>query len=627
VSIAISAVLFLTSVSQAASFSGTVVDANGAPVAGAQVFAEPGMESALLSTTAGADGAWRFENVPGDNIGVFAMAPGHAFAGLTIKSGDRADGVVIKLGSPAATSGKVVNEKGKPVQGAQIVRVGLLGDEKVGIPLSKLKPAGVEVPVSNENGQFSVPNLPAGARVALKVAHADYANESISDVAAGDDKLKVVMYGGLLVRGEVKLRQTQKNVADAIVWIRNAQPPHDTSLVKTDIAGAFAMRLKPGVYMYKAGGAGMLSPGWARLTLTGETVPPSLAIYVSGSGRIAGRVGDAKSGKGIPGAPVELVTEGNMAAVARTDANGAFSFAAMAGESYVQLDNIAGYAKPAQGAVRVQVAEGGTVALPDFWLAPTPATGVQVIDGDSTPAASVAVGLARPAQFGRTFTDAQGKALLNVAAWPDEGAAIGFAESSTAPLGALFGIKRDSADSVVQLFKLGSVTGRVIDANGNPVPGIAVAAMYDDSDVTLWRTVTNKDGVFRWDSVIPQLPHRCVALAGETMIGQTDQFSIEPAGQKALTDITVREPKPGKSLLGEKLAGQSGAGVVIYCDSAEAPMVEEALAAIKKGMGADFVSKVVPEPSPGTASAFVLNGEGVVVLETFGLPPLRSLRQ
>lgn len=624
--IALSAVLFLASLSQATSLSGTVVGANGAPVAGAQVFAEPGMESALLTTITGADGAWCFENVPGDNIGVFAFASGHAFGGLTVKSGDVAEGLVVRLGVPAPTGGKVVNEKGKPVQGAQIVRLGLLNDQKVGIPLSKLKQAGVEMPITNENGQFTIQNLPNGARVALKVTHADYANESVNDVVAGDQKLKVVMYGGLLVRGEVKLRHTQKNVADALVWIRNAQPPHDTTLIRSDITGAFGIRLKPGVYMYKAGGAAMLSPGWTRLTLTGETAAPNLAVFVSGSGRITGRICDAKSGKGIAGAPVELKTEGNMAAVTRTDSSGAFSFTAMAGESYVQLDSVAGYIAPAEPAVRVQVPEGATVTLPDFWLAPVPATTVSVIDADSNPVPSVAVAMMYPAQFGRTFTNMQGKASLTIGAWPGEGAAIGFVEHPAAPLGALFGLKRDSADSVVQLFELGSVTGRVLDVAGRPLPGVAVAAMYDDSDVMLWRTVTDKNGVFRWDYVIPLLPHRCVALSGEKMIGRSEPFSIDPAGQKNLEDIETYDSKPGKSLLGEKMGGQTG-GVVIYCNSAEAPMVEEAIAAIKSGMGVNFASKVLQGPSEGTASTFVLNGEGTVVLETFGLPPLRSLRQ
>jgi len=373
-----------------ATLSGQVVDLDGGPVVGARVFMEAGLDAALVATTSAADGAWRFEDVPPGNIGVFAIAESLAFGGTTVAlAGEStASDIVIRLGRPAEISGKVTDAKGHPVEGARVTRVALLGTDKVGIPLSKLKAFGFEEPVSDAKGHITVPRLPEDATVAIKAGHPDYAQEAISDIRVGDSAIRIALYRGALVEGDVFSQDGKRPVEGAIVTVRNAQPPHDTAVTKTNQTGGFAVRLKPGVYLYKATTGVYQSPGWTQLTLMSEENPPRLKLYLAGTGRILGKVFDAVSGAPIEGVKLSLNTQGNMAAIARTGSDGAFVFDAMAGENVVCIEEAAGYAKPPKAGVRMQVAEGKETTLPTFWLAPIPAGTVEAVGAEIAPAPS-----------------------------------------------------------------------------------------------------------------------------------------------------------------------------------------------------------------------------------------------
>jgi len=637
---------------EAHGLSGRVVDGDGKPLAGARVFAEPGLAANLVATTADAEGCWKLDGVTGENVGVFAMAPGLAFGGLTVRNGASGDGLEIRLLSAGTVSGKVVNPKGREIAGAHITRLGILGAEKVGIPLNKLKSAGVEPPVTDAEGRFTIANVPAGGTVAIKVTHPDYAQEAVDNIAVGEDKLKVMLYEGVTVRGEVRLRQQGKAVADAVVMVRNAQPPHDTAVTRTDGAGAFVLKLKPGIYMYQASGGNFQSAGWTRVALTGESPSANLVLHVGLSGAIVGRVQDAKSGQPLAGVAVDLLTEGNMAAVTRTDAEGRFKFTAMAGENNIRIQPPAGYQAPEQAALRVQVPENKAVTLPDFWLAPAQGVTVKVIDDAAKPVAGAAIALLHPAQVGRVFTGGDGAVRLPVGTWPEAGSAFGVVEHPAAAQGALFAVKKDAGEAAVQLFPYGSVTGRVVDGKGAPVPGMPVAAVYAESDMAIWRTVTDSEGRFQWDATIARVPLQCVAVAAGTVQAQTDKFSVEPGGTFVCPDLAVADAAPGISLKGAALdvskfphaagpafgAAGSTPTVLVFVSAADAAVTAETLDSLRRQSPAawrcavivpgappagDYAVPVLTGKCPGAAATYVADAAGTVVLETFGLPPLR----
>ena len=85
---AIAAIVGLAgAITSMASVSGRVVDEQGAPIAGARVFAEQGLGAALKETASDAQGGWSFEGLTGTQTGVFASANGHALGGVTVRGG------------------------------------------------------------------------------------------------------------------------------------------------------------------------------------------------------------------------------------------------------------------------------------------------------------------------------------------------------------------------------------------------------------------------------------------------------------------------------------------------------------------------------------------------------------
>jgi len=642
----------------ASSLSGHVVDAAGSPVAGAHVFVEPGLGAALLETVSSADGAWRFEGLVSGQTGLFAIADGLAFGGQTVTAGGQVSGQTVRLDNAASLHGKVVDARGHPIQGARVTRAALLGATKVAIPLAKLRGFGFEEPVSDEAGRFVLPGLPEHGTVALKLAHPAYAQEAVSGIAVGGT-VEVTLHQGLFVEGEVLSREGHLPVVDVTVMVRNAQPPHDTVVTKTDVTGAFAMRLKPGVYSCQAVTSQVRSPGWQGLTVTGEGPVPRVRLHVAGMGRIRGKVCDAVTSEPIAGAKVRLDTEGHMAAIVRSAPSGEFVLSAMAGDNVVRLDSAPGYRAPEQSAIRVQVAEGAERALPTFWLAPIPTHLVRVIDPHERPAPGVGVTVLWPQQFGWRRSDGEGRVRLEFASLPPKGAIVGLAEHTTEPLGALFALDRDDTEeALVKLFALGSVHGRVVDPKGVAIEGAVVAGLLGEDGLPLWRTTTGTDGTFTWPAVVPDVHYHAVVSIGQAEPRPAGAFSVEPAGQKDLGELVFEGGRGaswrGKTLLWYRerlLAGtlpgrrerKGRPAVVAYCQPDEAAMVIEGLV-VTRELAADkrLVLAVVvnggtaaegaPIPvlsgqAPATATTYVLGGDGKVVFETFGLPPLVTLQR
>ena len=648
--------------------SGQVISGEATPLAGARVFLEPGLGGAVAETTAAPDGTFRFEKLGPGAAGVFAIAPGFGFGGRhrNIAAADDIEPLTLTLEPADSVAGRVTDAKGRPVAGARITRVGILGAHKVGIPLTKLTAFGFDEPLTDTEGRFTIPNLPRGGSVALKVGHPDYAQEGVPEAAVGISRLHVTLYPGVLVDGVVLSRGQNRPVARAYVVIQNAQPPNDSAATRSDGLGNFSMRLKPGVYLCRAAVGQLRSAGWTRLTVTGDSPQPKMRLHVAGTGYIRGVIKDAVTGQPIPGARVAVDTLGNRAAVVRTGPTGEFRVATAVGESTVRFESASGYLPPESPAWRVQVFEGQDVELPGIWLAPIPAFRLQVLGEDGhTPVSGAAVTLLRPHQFGWHQTDKAGWVDLRVANLPPDGAIVGMAEDLREPLGALFSLSRDQdGEARVQLFRLATTTGRVANGEGQPLGGIVVGAMYPgeaaEQSLLLWRGMTREDGEFTWDAVVPGVPQCCVAHSAAGREGKSAPFNLEPGGTQTLGSIVMPEAVSAPSLHGGRLAWhdnpliagvlpgpkerQDKAALVIYCRADEAAMVIEGLEeakAILPGQHTLLRAVVVqgnyhledaPFPvlsgkAPAAATTYLIDKNATVFLECLGLPPLRAFQR
>lgn len=645
------------------SLSGTVVDPTGRPIAGARVFVEAGLAAPLQETAAGPDGTFRFDDLGTGDTGVFAFAEGYAFGGqhLNIAVEDTPPPLTIRLGELGTIAGKVIGGKDTPVSGALVTRVALLGTEKVGIPLSKLKEFGLDMPASGSDGRFLIPNLPKGGTVALKFTHPQFAVEGLSDVPVGEDNLKVQLYLGILVEGDVVTRGDGQAIANAPLLIRNAQPPHDTTLANSDSRGKFSVRLKPGVYLYQAAGTTLQSAGWTKLVLQGDEPTARVRVVVAGTGTIRGEVRDARTERPIAGARVSLTTNGNRAAVERTGPTGVFQFNASAGENVVRLELAQGFQPPAGGSsVRLTLNEGQTVDLPGMWLAPLPSFRLQVLDEAMAPVAGALVRLVQPEQFGVRVTAADGWVDLQIGSLPAGGALMGVVESSDGTRGALFRLEpKDAGGAKVQLLPLAAAQGRVVNARGKGVAGAIVGAAFPGTEasadpVLLWKTVSGTDGGYSWNGVLAGVPQVVIARAGTGTLAQASAFSLAPGERKTVPDLTLEgAPRGGADapaqidltayapVCGPALSAAPRT-VVVFCAASEVATVAEGLAALLRAVpGGQITGCVVASPrptcsdaavpvlsgrSPGIARTLVLDAEGRVSLATFGLPPAFALR-
>jgi len=312
--------------------------------------------------------------------------------------------------------------------------------------------------------------------------------------------------------------------------------------------------------------------------------------------------------------------------------------------------------------MRVSVSPGAPVQLPGMWLAPLPTYKLQLVDEDeSTPVAGAVISLLRPRQFGWLTTDESGWSQVHVVNLPQDGRIIGVAEHPSKAAGAVFALDRTVVNGAkVKLLPYGTVTGQVVNEKGKPVPDVVVGAAFPDSPVDdpllLWRTVTDADGRFRWDSVVAGVPQRC-AVAGTVGQGESANFNLAPGETKDLGTLTAsgqakkeggaggfnvtkwREEKPVCGTIG-KQAGRPS--VILFCDESEADPVIEGLAqALEAAKRTDWDAAVVVRGghackearlpmfagnAPGAATTYVVSADNQILLRTFGLPPLRLLR-
>lgn len=663
--------LTICAAGNSSTLSGQVLTLDGTPVPEARVFMEQGLAGSVRESRSDREGFYRFEDVSSGTVGVFAIAGKYAFGGLsvTVPDNENVQDLTIHLRPQGTLSGKVVNEEDDPVSGARIIRIGLMNEPqagnpnattKLGIPHAKLEPLGFEPVVTDSKGQFTVPALPQDGVIALKVACHGYAQQGITGLETGASDVKVVLKRGVLIKGRVLTRASKTPLSGALIILRNAQPPHDTSLTNSDGAGEFAIRLEPGVYLYKASGGDFRGIGWEELLVSGQQPTQNLVIYTVGSCAIRGKVANAVTGDPVPGARIVLRAFGNPDSSARTNAQGDYTLEGVEGENTVILESAPGYILPERNARPVNAADNESVDLPTFWVLPTPEVELTIVDEALEPAPHCVVTLAQPPQFGWQAVDTAGRVSLNMRQLASEGVVLGIAEHMTSNHAALFAFDaRETKEPVVQLLPITTVTGHTEDASGSPVPGVIISIVVaeDQAESPIWRTVTGTDGRFEIPSVVPHVQLQCIAQTPSGDI-KSSPFLLEPSSVHDIGGLTVPESAQGVSLRGQELQWQAfpriggpniakrekRAAVLAFCQRDQIAMISEGwhhVSTLLAEPSIDFIVVADASPStaiepelpllqavkPGTATTYLVSSERKVVFETFGVPPVAAIRQ
>lgn len=194
----------------AATVRGQVVDSSGAPVAGAVLHIQPGPSRVRsLSSLAfmpifrtRSDGSFLFADlVPGGTYKLFAKHPGHGLTEVQVRTppagGKPALPERIVLGSGITATGRVVDEAGDPVEGAEVTMIGaespVYGD--------------VFQDASKTSGVFSIPHLMPGP-FSLTVRRAGFAalwrdGVQVPEGEARFDVGELVLKAGAAIEGRV----------------------------------------------------------------------------------------------------------------------------------------------------------------------------------------------------------------------------------------------------------------------------------------------------------------------------------------------------------------------------------------------------------------------------------------
>ncbi len=649
-----------------ATVKGRVLGPDG-PIGGARVFLEGGLEGPLTVTETDSTGAYTFEGVVPGLVGVFAQAPGLALdgRGTQLALDQVVDSLDLRLAKAGSISGTVTSESDGAVSGALISRAVILGSSKVGIPFSKLEPYGVALPKTDNRGQFSIASLPQGAEVALKVSHPSYAQGVIGNARVGAHKVSVTLSPGVLLTGTVLARGRELPVPNASLEFRSVDPPNDTVVTRSQADGAYAVRLRPGEWLYQASGYNFRTPNWQRIALDVKFPAQSMPLHVAGTATLRGTVKDAKSGGPIAGAHVLLLSSGIPSASTRTGPAGTYEFTATEGENVVQLGLTPGFLLPPEPAFRVSLTAGQAMDLPMFWVAPLPKYSLEVVDQDEQPVAGAIVRVAEPAQFGWYATDENGLVELSFATLPSDGTVIGLAEHPTLPRAALFAITRErSDDAIVQLQPLATLSGKVVNEKGSGVGGALVEAqtMLEGFDRTavLWRVMTNANGVWTWTAAVPHVPLVCIANAFDetgALIPESPSAAVLPASTTAVDagSLAIAGGKTQKTSLGRKYewrrfevvcgtlpASADALSLVVHAPANQFDAYADSLANIGRILAPHRVTVALVVPgtvscdeatpltlrgeAPSPATVYMTGRDSTVLYEGVELPPLASIQ-
>lgn len=347
--------------------------ADSKPVVGASVELGTILGGTFDTRVTDAEGKFRFENappgigganLPGSDMGgltLRAMAPGYALGtrNVRVASGETRTRQDILLDSGCTVSGRVVNQKGEPLAGAQVyfndTDFQRGGEMVVGITIPPRK-LGTS---TNENGEFTLAALPPGT-ITIAAAMQGYSNatQQVPTSPGTPQVIMLTLQPQAVIFGRV-LNERGEPVAGAAIAAYEADGPRELGLVMKSFFGealpdrgestmfpSSIRSAEDGTYRIE----GLKAANYvviANAALYEKHVSPTLAlkagaeleynINLPAGGIIYGRVYDA-AGQPMPGVAVTgsrlIVNESIQLKTAYTDRNGNYELTGLGAGTY-----------------------------------------------------------------------------------------------------------------------------------------------------------------------------------------------------------------------------------------------------------------------------------------------------
>lgn len=464
-------------------------------------------------------------------------------------------------------TGSVVDPQGQPLTGCQVALATAYELVFAGDPIDTTQDQTVR---TDGKGRFSFKNIEPRSRYKLTIKHKDYATMDRMSVAVGEkgsfEEPPIHLAAGATLQGHV-LDDAGNNVDGATLVLDNLMyegadyEPADRMKVSTDNQGQYVFANVPKGQRTLT----VSAPGYGSVTLNGlnftneEHVLRDIKLKIGEM--IRGRV--VSAGQGIPGAMVQALGFGNTTEVSRgtatTDANGQFTFETLKPGDYNLLPTARGYRF--DGPVTRVKSGTDNVVIEAFKDADVCGRVIDAASGAAVTAftcrmrTSNGPGMPTSAtDLSQSFTSATGEFCMNgipTGEYTVEASAPGYAPSFSSNVS----VSRGQAQGglVVRLTRGGSLSGRIVDAAGNPVAKARItthdkewaddefSAMLGNTfptNVTQVDVRCGTDGRFLLTGLTPDTYQMHIRAAGFTRYIQND-ITVTDGKETQLGDIRL----------------------------------------------------------------------------------------
>ena len=591
----------------AAAFSGKVVDTTGAPVAGVQVRSfryvppdewRPRLLPVLQRVTTGPDGSFRLaaEGVPEARPGMpllVAVAEKDGFGvGCAYWPWRGAEGRPIVLPAADSIAGTVVDQAGKPLEGAQ-VGVYVFNSEagpRVGHVVD-MPSFGVLQTRTDGAGRFVIEKVPAGASAALIASLPGHGtirtckrlnSREPFQFAAGQTDVQLILPPEATLVGAVRHAKTGEPVGDVPLVIRRVDKeavPVVEQAIHCAADGAFRFgQLVAGTYAVQVPPQTGKTPQWSwsgkrvEAPLGSGASVDGVVVEVLPCGKLQIQTLASDRATPVPGCWVGVRNrETGQHARVQTDKNGAGWLHLFPGDYSLTFASKEGYTatRTIQQDEVFRVQEGQTlVRRVEMDPLPSIAGTVTTVDGSPVEGVEISVHPFR----GRTpaTTDAEGR--FRVTRDPGEWhrglkSVYLVARQAELNLAACVAIPKDATTASIVVTRGLTVSGRVADADGAPIPRATVSIMlraeHFGSSLPGTQKETPIDGTFEFRTI--PTGQRYTVYAGADGYGSHRLSVPQTTGDRLETPhFTLKKANLSLSGVAVNDAGETVPGVRVY---------------------------------------------------------------
>ncbi|MFN7976281.1 MAG: carboxypeptidase regulatory-like domain-containing protein [Acidobacteriota bacterium] len=484
-------------------------------------------EEPVATVSVKADGRFRVELPPGDRMfRIEAVAGGHlrreVARALDPRNGDRVIDEA-RMRSGATLKGQVLGENDRPIAGASVTA----------LPIGMDGPSSVATTL--DDGTFEIAS--PGEEVIVTCHARGY---GVHSAEARTTPLVIRLGPPVTINGRITESETGTPLPGAIAFIEAL-----ALAARSDARGRFVLGdVAPGVVTVNATGADRPAASWKGPVPAREPI----TIALPAGGRILAAVLDRRDRKPIAGARVV-----SGARVAITDARGDARLAGLPPRAELRV-SAAGFEAKTIGHLETTV----SMRRVPIALERTAVLAGEVVDDESHPIADASVwfnGASQGWPERSTRTDARGTFRLD--AHPG---ALTLAASREGFVSRVLPLKRVSAGEERAGLRLvlgrgASVTGTVVDAQSNPVPGAEIA-IVEDRDLRLRGlaappgaspgATTDAEGRYTLGGVVPG---KAVVTARRPGFARSASGDIE-AIDRMTTEVDPIVLRPGATLSG-----------------------------------------------------------------------------